>query len=283
MKLNKRGNVMSTFQKATKKKRKLRMAIFGASGSGKTYSALRLATGFGGSIAFIDTERSAELYADKFDFDIAPLDEPTIDNLIAYINEAKNYKVLIIDSFSHSWRELLEDINKIAKTKYSGNSWSAWSDGTPKQNHLIQTILTFPGHLIVCMRSKTEWVIQKDEKTGKNKPERVGLAPEQGKGIEYEFDMLLEMSTDHIANVIKDRTGKYQDKLIELPDEKLGRDLIDWLNTGEEAPKTLISKIQFDEALKRIADGEDILDMLLDAFELTETQLKQLEGVKNNA
>jgi hypothetical protein len=81
------------------------------------------------------------------------------------------------------------------------------------------------------MRSKTEWSIEATER-GKNKPVRVGLAPEQGKGIEYEFDLLLEMSQDHIGTVIKDRTGKFQDVLLDKPGEDFGHALSAWLSDG---------------------------------------------------
>jgi hypothetical protein len=71
--------------------------------------------------------------------------------------------------------------------------------------------------------------------------------PEQGKGIEYEFDMLMEVSTEHIVNVIKDRTGKFQDKLIEKPGPKFGKEIASWLNEGAEPEPTvedLIAEIQ---------------------------------------
>jgi hypothetical protein len=79
--------------------------------------------------------------------------------------------------------------------------------------------LSYPGHIIATMRVATEWSQEKDEKTGKTRPVRVGLKPEQGKGIEYEFDLVIEMSPEHIGTVIKDRTGKFQDAIIEKPDE----------------------------------------------------------------
>jgi len=100
---------------------------------------------------------------------------------------------------------------------------------------LVNAILTFDGHVIAAMRTKTEWTTEKSS-NGKSAPVRVGLAPEQGKGIEYEFDMLMEINPDHIAHVIKDRTGKYQDKLIEKPSEQLGQELMAWLSEGV-APK----------------------------------------------
>jgi hypothetical protein len=146
---------------------------------------------------------------------------------------------LIIDSLSHAWQKLLEEVDKSGKTKFKGNSWAAWKEGTPKQKKLVDAILSFDGHVIVTMRSKTEWQTGIDQ-DGKKNIKRIGLAPEQGKGIEYEFDLLLEISTDHIAEVIKDRTSKFQDKIIEKPGVEFGKELIDWLNTGsdpKEEPK----------------------------------------------
>jgi hypothetical protein len=222
------------FIKATKKQSKLRLALFGTSGSGKTYTALRIAKGIGGKVAVIDSERgSASKYSDRFDFDVNELSPANIDNVINSISEAQElgYNVLIIDSLTHSWQELLEEIDKLANAKYRGNSWQAWNEGTPKQKKLINAILNFNGHIIATMRSKTEWTTETGS-NGRMKPVRVGLAPEGGKNIEYEFDMLIEISPDHIANVIKDRTGMFQDKLIEKPDEKFGKQIFDWLNSG---------------------------------------------------
>lgn len=241
---------MITFQKAVKEQVKLRLAIYGPAGAGKTASALRIAHGIGGRIAFIDTENySASRYADglnyagefvPFSFDVVSLTKPTIEHYVEAIQSAENagYNILIIDSLSHGWQELLEDIDRIAKTKYRGNSWSAWSDGTPKQKSLIRAITQSNMHIIATMRAKTEWETGKDEKTGKSKPVRIGLAPEQGKGIEYEFDMLMEINDSHYATIIKDRSGKFQDQEIYCPDEKFGKELAEWLTQGVAPVRT---------------------------------------------
>ena len=221
------------FQKATKTTCKLRGALHGPSGAGKTFTALRMATGMGGTIAVIDTEHgSASKYADRFAFDVCELADKTIAGYIAAIAKAGDYDILIVDSLSHAWQELLEEVDRLANTKYRGNTWSAWSEGTPKQKKLVQAILSFPGHVIVTMRSKTEWTVQ--EANGKKKPVRMGLAPEQGKGIEYEFDLLMQLSIDHVGTVAKDRTGKFQDLIIEKPGEDFGKALADWLQEGDE-------------------------------------------------
>ncbi len=225
------------FTKAAKSQSKLRLAIFGPSGSGKTFTALRLAKGMtepnSGKIAVIDTEfGSASKYADRFGFDVLNLDEPKVDNLIAAMKSARAYDVLIIDSLTHSWKELLIQVDQLAKAKYKGNSWAAWSDGTPVQSKMVEAILRFPGHLIATMRTKTEWTINQDT-NGKSSPTRVGLAPEQGKGIEYEFDILMEISPEHAINVIKDRTGQFQDRIIQDPGEDFGKEILAWLSEGE--------------------------------------------------
>lgn len=227
---------MSSFKKATKKQAKLRLALFGVSGAGKTYSALRLAAGLAGNIgkiAVIDTEnKTACKYSDRFNFDVCECEKPSINNIALLLKEAAEYDVLIIDSLTHAWEELLDEVNKIAKAKFGGNSWSAWSEGTPKQREFIKNLMNFKGHLIVTMRSETCWETTENEK-GKKVPVRIGTAPKQGKNIEYEFDMLMQLSPDHTALVLKDRTSKYQDECIDIIDEKLGQELGEWLSDGE--------------------------------------------------
>jgi len=246
------------FKKATKEQSKLRLAIFGPSGSGKTYTSLKLALGLGGNTALIDTERgSASKYADRFDFDVLDLPKRDIDTYCQAISLAgrQGYDNLIIDSLTHGWHELLEEVDKLAASKYRGNTWGAWREGTPKQRRLVDALLNFPGHLIATMRTKTEWTVQ-DAGNGKTRPVRVGLAPEQGKGIEYEFDMLMEISPEHVVNVIKDRTDKFQDQVIDKPDEELGKQLANWLQEGTVPPK--VENGNGDKRSKLIARLEEL-------------------------
>lgn len=227
-----------TFQRATKSRATLRAALFGPSGAGKTFTALRIATGLGGPVAVIDTERgSASKYADRFRFDVLELDHAAIPDYRSAIAAAARagYPILVIDSLSHGWQELLQEVDRLANTKYRGNTWAAWAEGTSKQRALVDAILAYPGHVIATMRSKTEWIVESDAK-GKSRPIRVGLAPEQGKGIEYEFDLLLELSPDHVGRVIKDRTGRDQDRLIDRPDESFGQELAAWLSLDAPPP-----------------------------------------------
>jgi hypothetical protein len=228
--------MVTGFRKATKKAAKLRLALYGPSGSGKTYTALRIATGLGGKIAVVDTERGAsEKYADRFAFDVQTIEKPLISAYINAFDEAAEagYAVLIVDSLSHAWHELLDAVEKLKNApKFKGNQWAAWSEATPHQRRLIDGILSYPGHVTVTMRSKTEWAVEQGQ-NGRSKPIRIGLAPEQRQGVEYEFDLLIELSTEHVGTVLKDRTGKFQDETIDRPDEQFGATLAAWLNEGE--------------------------------------------------
>lgn len=224
-----------SFKKATKKQCKLRAGFMGIAGSGKTFSALRLATGLGGKIAVIDTERkSASKYADRFDFDVCELEFPTIENMVKTIKEAEKlgYNVLIIDSLTHAWKMLLEEVEKLTATRFEGNSFRAWGIATPIQRQFIDVILKSNMHIITTMRAKTEYVMELNHK-GKQAPKRVGLSAEQGKDIEYEFDFLVMIAGDHSAEIIKDRSGKFQDEYIERITEETGKNLADWLEVGE--------------------------------------------------
>ncbi|WP_010260718.1 ATP-binding protein [Treponema primitia] len=230
------------FKKAERTQLYLRCALFGPSGSGKTMTALLMAKGIadtmGVPFAVIDTEaRSASKYSDRISFDVNDLGKKTVDDYITAMNEAikAGYKVLVIDSLSHAWRELTDEVDRIAQNSASKNTFSPWAKVNPKQKQFIDAILNFPGHIIATMRSNTEWVIG-ERKDGKSVPEKVGLKPEQGKGIEFEFDLLMELDQKHQATVTKDRTGKFQDESIDKPGEAFGVALYDWLSSGTVVP-----------------------------------------------
>jgi hypothetical protein len=226
------------FKKAVKTKSRLRLAIDGISGSGKTYTALAIASGMGDAVALIDTEHgSASLYADRFDFDTVDLMEFQIENYIEALNAAAaaQYPVVIIDSTSHAWDALVERVERIARQSYGGNTFRGWGEGTPLQKKLIEAMLNYPGHVIVTCRSKTEYSVDKDDK-GKTAIKKVGTAAVQRQGFEYEFTMAMTMDANHVGFVTKDRTGKFQDKFIEKPGKKFGEELVAWLNEGAEPP-----------------------------------------------
>ena len=170
------------FRKAVKQNAKLRLALSGPGGSGKTYTLLKLATALGGRIAALDTEHgSMEKYADQFDFDVLHLDSynPAIFPRLIGEVAGQGYSTLITDSWSHFWMGEggeLDQVDAITARSKSNNSFAAWRHVSPMHNRMIDAMLAAPIHILVSMRVKTEWVLEKDERTGKTVPRKVGLA-----------------------------------------------------------------------------------------------------------
>jgi len=229
------------FQKAERKKARLRLALCGPAGSGKTFSALKIAQGIGGRIALIDTEHeSGSLYADLCEFDTAPIAPPyTPDKYRSAIAaaEAAGYSVLIIDSFSHAWAGeggLLDMHDKAAAAMRSGNSFTAWREITPQHNALVESLLGAKLHVIATLRTKTAYDLV-DDGNGKKKPVKIGLAPVQREGVDYEFTSVFDLSIDgHVATATKDRTRLFDGKHF-IPSIETGQALVNWLETGVDA------------------------------------------------
>jgi hypothetical protein len=231
------------FKKATRKQAKIKLAVTGASGSGKTFSALRLAKGLadGKKVAVIDTENgSASLYSDRFDFDTLDLSPPfTHDKFIGAINAAEGagYEVLVIDSASHIWEGILEYKSKLDGR--GGNSYTNWADAGNKFKGILDAVLQSKLHVICCLRSKMDHVIDKDS-SGRTTIKKVGMAPIMRDGIEYEFTTVLDVDMSHQASASKDRTGMFTDKIFQVT-EDTGKMIAKWLSTASapepEAPK----------------------------------------------
>jgi hypothetical protein len=226
---------MSAFKKAVKHESKLRLAISGPSGSGKTYSALAIGTGLG-KVALVDTEHgSASKYADIFEFDVMELDAPYHPQRYVeaiHAAEAAGYDVVVIDSLTHAWAGqggVLSLVDDAAARSRSGNSYTAWKEGTPVHNMLVEAIVTSKIHVIGTMRSKTEYTLVTDSR-GKQAPQKMGMAPIQRDGFEYEFDIMFEMDIQNRAVVTKTRCPDLTNAVIERPNGNVAETLKIWLS-----------------------------------------------------
>lgn len=265
---------MSLFHKATKHESKLRLAIAGPSGSGKTYSALAIATGLGGPIAVVDTEHgSASKYADIFTFDVLEVHAPYHpDKYIEAIKGAAEagYKVIVLDSMSHAWNGeggLLELVEQVTKRQKTPNSYVAWADVTPIQNRLIEAIVSAPIHIISTIRSKQDYVQEKNEK-GYTVIRKVGMAPVQREGFEYEFDIFLDMDIDNNAIVSKTRCPEMTGKVYAKPGKQVAAILTNWLS-GEPAPPSMNGDVLF-------SNPEPVKPVKPD---ISEEQAKELDAI----
>lgn len=229
------------FKKATKQNATIKLAISGPSGSGKTYSALLLAKGLGGKTALLDTEYgSASLYADRFDFDTWDEQDPNgfpPEYFVRVIRAAEEagYNNLIIDSLSHEWSGrggCLDLADAVARTKCKGNSYTAWKEITPRHDKLVEAIVSAKMNIIATMRAKTEYVLNKDEKSGKSTPQKVGMGTVQRDGMDYEFTLMFELDRDsHLASAGKDRTCLFPDPGI--ISEETGKRILAWLSSSQ--------------------------------------------------
>ena len=241
------------FKPASKEASYLRFAIAGPSGSGKTKTALRigarLARWRGTRLAAIDTERgSMSKYVrtpktpDGFDFDVEdklPSFKP--EEYIKAINVAvrEGYRVLIIDSVSHAWEGIGGILDQADR---KGNRHDAWKDLTPQHRQLVEAMLTAPLDLIVTMRTKTAWEYEKNDR-GKIVPIKIGLAPVQRAGMEYEFDVFMDIDHDHYGRCSKTRCSALDGADFKLPGEDVADILIDWLGDGEPVSRTPMAEV----------------------------------------
>jgi hypothetical protein len=244
-------------RKAERKKAKLRLGLAAPSGAGKTYSALLMAFGLGGKVGLIDTEHgSGDLYAHLGDYDIIGIEAPyTVAKYTAAIKEFEQagYTTIIIDSLSHAWSGdggLLDKQGKMADR--GTNSFAAWRTITPEHNALVDAMLQSPCHIIATMRAKQEYVQEKDDK-GKSVVRKVGMAPVQREGMEYEFTVMLDIDMQHVASASKDRTSMFDGQFFKI-DKGTGAKLLEWLETGASAFLT-------EEQIKQVQEAADAVGM----------------------
>lgn len=230
---------MSAFRRAERTQVKMKLALTGPSGAGKTMSALLIASGMGKRIALVDTENySASLYGDRFDFDTMAFDPPYLIQKYTQAIEAaerEGYDVLILDSISHAWAG---DGGLLAKKESldarGGNSFANWGAITKEHEQFKAKLLNCKIHLICTMRSKQDYVLEVNEK-GKQTPRKVGLAPIQRDSLEYEFSTVLDLGMDHNAIASKDRTGLFDGQIFK-PTKATGEAILEWLQTAKPAP-----------------------------------------------
>lgn len=226
-----------TFKKAERKKVYLKVGISGASGSGKTFSALRVATGIakkcGSRIAMISTEKTRSLYyGSEFDFDILELDDYTPETYMSAIDAAisAGYEIIIIDSFTHCWQKLNELHSQIG-----GNSFTAWGRLKPRMKALTNKILSAPAHMLVLSRAKTDWAIDTNN-GGKSAPTKLGVKADTVADFDYELTLAFMLNQNHLASVEngKDNTRLYSNNNFKVLDESDGEAMYEWANSGTE-------------------------------------------------
>lgn len=234
---------MSLFRKGARTQSKLRLGIMAPSNGGKTMTACMIASSLG-RYAVIDTENgSAEKYINeenpaggRFQFDVLNLKDHHPNKVIEAIDAAvaEGYDAVVIDGLSASWdatQRLVDE--EVIRTK--GNSFQVWGRVGQVYNNLMKKIVACPIHVVATMRSKTEYVLEENDR-GKKVPKKVGMAPQVRQGAEYEFDVVLEMDHDHNCWTNKTRCRALDGKTWAKPGRELCAIINAWLSDGEAAP-----------------------------------------------
>ena len=278
---------MGMFRPATRKQLKLRAALDGPSGGGKTFTGIRLGMALlrhelsknpnakNKRLAIIGTEGSAnddsaekykghpdpDVPGEFWDFDICHLTtfSPTAYTEALVEAGKLGYQVVLVDSLSHAWEGKDGALElKEKKASEGGNSFTAWKDVTPMHRRMVEAILTSPAHVICTMRVKTDHVLEEViNERGKPVmvPRKVGLAPIQRWGMEYEFDVYGSLDWNHILTVSKTRCPAIDGATSHKPGAAFLRPVIEWLETGVSAePAKQQSLFISDEQTARVTE-----------------------------
>lgn len=236
---------------------KARIALTGPAGSGKTFTALMLATNLAEKVAGIDTERGRmREHASRFRFDHHAPNRFDPRELIRHLAIAADhgYGAVVIDSLSHYWigeGGALEFVDSY-EGKSGGKFQGGWKDFRPIENRMWAAIMAYPGHVIATMRVKTAYVIEN------NKPVKVGLKPEQREGSDYEFSIVGEMDREHTLSITKSTCEDLVDARIPRPGVDLAEVIARWCSTGEPVTTAIDYR---DQALKPDTTVEELRAM----------------------
>ena len=241
-------------RQSERRQAKIKMALQGSAGSGKTFSSLLLAKGLTNGnlskVAIIDTENgSADLYAHLGNYNVLSLQPPFSPQKYAeaiQVCEDAGMEVIIIDSISHCWDFLLDYHISLA-----GNSFTNWAKIKPLEKLFIEKILQAKAHVIATMRTKQDYVL--NQKDGKFIPEKVGLKAVQRDGLDYEFTLVFDVDIKHFVVSSKDRTGLFMGKPEFTISESTGLQILDWCKSGSppEKKNQEVQKVTKPEALPR--------------------------------
>jgi hypothetical protein len=221
-----------------------KLALMAPSGGGKTYSALRIATGMleelkkigqaqNGKILMGNTEHArGRYYANEFKYDIVDLEAPyNPEMFVEFIEYAvsEGYPILLLDSTSPEWegKQGCLELQQAA-----GGTYQAWAKVTPRHDKFIAAIADSPIHIIATMRGKDQYEMEKSDT--KTTVKKLGVGAKQREGFEYEFTstFLIDQKTS-LATPQKDNTHIFEHEGDQLLTEKHGKKIVEWANSGE--------------------------------------------------
>jgi hypothetical protein len=231
-------------QQAVQLAKPIKLLIYGPTFAGKTFSSLKIAVGIVMKkrgctedeaykhIMLYDTEYGrGALYGKMGPYYYIAKEPPyTTESLmqdIIELNALPEIDVIIIDSLTHYWSKdggILDQ--KAAKDKQGGNSYTNWQEFTAKFNKMLDALLASSKHIIVTARAKSDTTLTVDSVTNKSVPKTFGLKPELRDGIEFEFDVVLNIDKS-THTLLVDKGAPYMERVYDPATPLFGQMLYD--------------------------------------------------------
>jgi hypothetical protein len=233
----------------------LLLGFAGGTGSGKTYSALRVARGLAGNAPFhfIDTENGRALaYADEFDFlhgEIAAPFRPEKYAEAIAAADAAGAKVIVVDSMSHEWAGDggILDWHEELEGGDPRKKMTAWIEPKMAHRRFVTRLLQVKAHVILCFRAEPKVdmkrvdgrieIVPKETLTGLD-----GWIPISEKNLPFELtaSFLLMADRPGVPKPIKLQAQHHAMVSLDAPlDEQTGARLAAWAQgSGSPSPDT---------------------------------------------
>ena len=233
---------MTTFKRATMNNQHLSLALMGGPGTGKTYTALRLASHLGERVCLIDAERGrASHYASEFSFDTAVLPDFSPKTYLGFLHAAMKgeYDVIIVDGISPEWdgdQGCLQWVDELQRRGVERAR--AWAQVTPIHEQFIRDLLACPHHVIATLRGRERYSVDKDGE-GRSQAVRLSMGPIQQDRIMYEFPLVGTMDNTHNLQFVKSTCHTLDNASFNEPGEDLARILLEWLAPPAARPRAL--------------------------------------------
>jgi len=275
-------------KQSKRKNVKLRLGISGASGFGKSHSALLLAYGMTGDwkkVAVIDTENSsASLYSDLGEFNVLDLSAPySPERYIEAIEvcEKAGIEIIIIDSITHEWNGSGGCLDIHSKL---GGRFQDWAKVTPLHQSFIDKILQSTCHIITTARRKVDYSL--DVVGSRTQVVKHGTKEITREGFEYELTVNFELINDqHLAKASKDRTGLFMNKPEFIITSKTGERLLNWCNSEPVSVKEMLvmidNTLSVSELSKMYNENPSFQQSLQSQFVAKKKLLEQLINPQN--
>lgn len=202
------------------------LGLIGPPGSGKSWSALRIASGMKrvrpGPVVLIDTERGrARKYARDFDFLHVPFDPPFVPEEFLHAVQQQlplNPAAIIIDSLSdeHEGDGGVLDWHDRDVPNMGGNEWAAWAKPKASRRKMIGGFLQIKTPLIFTFRAREKTILTKNDR-GKQVPTNIGYQPIAPLEIVYALDMTCILPPSSQGTPIWKSSKSGEDFIIKLP------------------------------------------------------------------